>query len=29
VGVAQVSTGGGTAQAYERQKAALAKARQY
>jgi 3D-(3,5/4)-trihydroxycyclohexane-1,2-dione acylhydrolase (decyclizing) len=29
VGVAQVSTGGGTAEAYERQKAALAKARQY
>lgn len=29
VGVAQVSNGGGTAQAYERQKAALAKARQY
>jgi 3D-(3,5/4)-trihydroxycyclohexane-1,2-dione acylhydrolase (decyclizing) len=29
VGVAQVSIGGGTAQAYERQKAALAKARQY
>lgn len=29
VGVAQVSTGGGTAEAYERQKAAVAKARQY
>jgi 3D-(3,5/4)-trihydroxycyclohexane-1,2-dione acylhydrolase (decyclizing) len=29
VGVAQVSSGGGTAEAYERQKAALAKARQY
>jgi 3D-(3,5/4)-trihydroxycyclohexane-1,2-dione acylhydrolase (decyclizing) len=29
VGVAQVSIGGGTAQAYERQKAALTKARQY
>jgi 3D-(3,5/4)-trihydroxycyclohexane-1,2-dione acylhydrolase (decyclizing) len=29
VGVAEVSTAGGTAEAYERQKAMLAKARKY